>query len=267
MKFKIPQKASRHSIFIALTCSLIVMDLGMASGQNYISSIEIPRIDKGDVVIEDTVARFIINYDAQTLGAKYVAYKLCKSDIEGEIQRKNRFFSDPRLIKRHIPCAKNSDYASSGYDRGHLLPSGDRQATQKANDATFSLANCLPQTPQLNRGTWKKLEESLRRQLSAYDTIYIVTGVIAPKPKATSAPKSTIKIGASGLQVPHSFFKAFIRVKDGNYDGQAYIMPNSTQIETTLSIYKKTIDQVELLSGLDLFVNLEDSIENRVEQM
>lgn len=259
MKLKISQKTSNYKVFIVLAMSLIITSLCGIKAQSYVYYTEMPRLGEGSIIIEDTVARFVISYNAEAIGANFVAYKLCKNDIEGESKRKNRFFSDPRLIEKSIPYAKNSDYSSSGYDRGHMLPSGDRKSSQRTNDATFSLANCLPQTPQLNRGTWKQLEESLRQQISFYDTIYIVTGVVADDSAKT--------IGKSGIHVPQSFFKAFVRVKDGQYSAQAYIMPNSCDIDPDPLKYRTTIDQIELLTNMDLFVNLEDSLEQRLEKM
>jgi hypothetical protein len=46
---------------------------------------------------------------------------------------------DPRF------SAKLSDFRSSGYDRGHLVPAADHKDSQAAMDQTFSLANISPQ--------------------------------------------------------------------------------------------------------------------------
>lgn len=267
MRLKILEKSYYNRGASVVATFLIIINLNTTTAQNrsqstyFTTSIEVPHIKPEQKVIHDTVGRFIVKYNEQTVGADFVAYRLCKSDINGHIKRKNRFFSDQRVIKMGLPYAKNSDYSASGYDRGHLLPSADRQSDQATNDATFSLLNCLPQTPQLNRGTWKKLEESLRNQLSVYDTLYIVTGIVVSDTAITRV------IGAGAIRVPHSFFKACVGVKKGIYSAQAYVMPNSSKLDPNYMTYRTTIDQVELLTGLDLFVNLEDSVENKIEQM
>lgn len=253
-------------LFIALALSLTCSTLALATtsggktGQPS-NSIEIPRIHPGDIIIQDPTAGFTLKYNPSTIGADFVAYKLCRDDLKGEITRKNRFFSDPQIIQQGLPYAKNSDYTKSGYDRGHLLPSADRQATQIANDATFNLANCLPQTPALNRGTWKKIEEATRKQTALYDTLYIVTGVIP------STLPNQPSIGANKIKIPQAFFKAILKLKNNHYSAQAYIIPNNAQSDPNPETYLTTIDNIERLTKLDLFHKLEDSIEKRVESM
>lgn len=53
---------------------------------------------------------------------------------------------------------KHSDYTNSGYDRGHMVRSEERTATDIDNKSTFILTSILPQTPKLNQQTWLSLE-------------------------------------------------------------------------------------------------------------
>lgn len=71
--------------------------------------------------------------------------------------------------------AQLSDYVRSGYDRGHLAPSGD-MADPDSQRESFSLANIIPQAPRLNRGEWERLESAVR-QRAALGTLYVITGV------------------------------------------------------------------------------------------
>lgn len=68
----------------------------------------------------------------------------------------------PEVVARGWPTAVDRDYAGSGFDRGHLLPSADRDDSRAENDATFYLSNVSPQYPKLNRNQWRLLEEQVR---------------------------------------------------------------------------------------------------------
>jgi DNA/RNA endonuclease G (NUC1) len=45
--------------------------------------------------------------------------------------------------------ANTWDYTNTGFDRGHLCPSADRDASDADNAATFLMTNIMPQAPQL----------------------------------------------------------------------------------------------------------------------
>jgi endonuclease G len=68
-----------------------------------------------------------------------------------------------------------SDYRGSGFDRGHMTPSGDA-ATADAQEATFALSNIVPQTAALNRGPWESIEESVRNLAERDGEVFVVTG-------------------------------------------------------------------------------------------
>lgn len=99
------------------------------------------------------------------------------------------------------PSAADRDYTGSGFDRGHLLPSADRNDTPQENGATFRLSNVSPQRPGLNRGTWRRLEERVRRWAARYDSLYIVTGgELTP----------SLRRIRGGVGIPQRFFKTIL---------------------------------------------------------
>lgn len=79
------------------------------------------------------------------------------------------FFSETGFPTRH------ASYTNSGYDRGHMMPAGDASTTP-AQKETFSIANVVPQTPKLNRGTWAQIEAIVRTVAKEWDAAYVVTG-------------------------------------------------------------------------------------------
>lgn len=96
-----------------------------------------------------------------------VVYKLYHGG--GEASRNNDHFVNDSLVS----TLKNKDYAKSGYDKGHLAPAEDFAYSDSLQAITFRYYNCVPQTPKLNRGKWKKYEAEARH-LSQNDTVTIV---------------------------------------------------------------------------------------------
>lgn len=67
-----------------------------------------------------------------------------------------------------------SDYARSGYDRGHMSPNGD-MSSASAQGESFTLANMVPQNPNNNRHLWEGVEATTRSLASRYGEVYVVT--------------------------------------------------------------------------------------------
>jgi len=89
------------------------------------------------------------------------------------LHRRNDFHPD-----EHIPYnerAELADYARSGFDRGHMTPSGDA-FSENAQAETFSLANMVPQAGRLNRGAWEALESVTRDLAIRRGDLYVITG-------------------------------------------------------------------------------------------
>lgn len=61
-----------------------------------------------------------------------------------------------------LPTAYNSDYKGSGYDKGHMANAEDFAFDCVLEEMTFRFYNCAPQTPELNRGPWAKMEAVIR---------------------------------------------------------------------------------------------------------
>ena len=102
--------------------------------------------------------------------SNYVSYFLFKGG--GQCSRANSHFinDDSRL-----QCATDEDYKGSHYDKGHLANAEDFAFDCEKDELTFRYYNCLPQTPNLNRGIWKK-EETRIRKWSQTEKLYIICG-------------------------------------------------------------------------------------------
>lgn len=218
----------------------------VAAGKSLPGGLELPACGERDTVIYNAEGRYSFLYRPACKVSRWVAYKLTRSDLAGAADRSDAFRPDPRLASLGWPSATDADYKGSGYDRGHLLPSADRKCSREANRATFLYSNTAPQSPKLNRGAWKALEERLRSLTADYDTLYIVVGtVVDGRPR---------RIGR-GVAVPGLFFKAAALRRADVFDAVAYVMPNEAGSlgGKRYADFEVTVDSVERLTGLDLF--------------
>ena len=218
---------------------------------------ELPRMDDSTFFLEDSDGHYALWYDTMYRQAAWVAYLLTKKEVEYKgAERTNRFVPDPKVQDRGWPTALTSDYAHSGYDRGHLLPSADRDDSRRENSTTFYLSNIAPQRPALNRGVWKSLEEQVRRWAAAYDSVYVVTGgVLDPGLDRIEG----------GVGVPDHFFKVVLMRYGTEYRCVGFLVPNSTSLSREYADYVVSVDEVENRTGYDFFSLLPDSLEERIE--
>lgn len=210
-------------------------------------------------MLVNKAGRYTMLYDTTYRQAAWVAYLLTRRDVKSKgTERSDRFRSDPAVIRHQWPTATDSDYTRSGYDRGHLLPSADRDDNVSENEATFLLSNVSPQRAALNRQTWKALEEQVRRWAARYDSLYVVTG-------------PELRPGLARLKgrvgVPERFFKAILVRQGDHYQAIAYLIPNFDTVQGTFSDYAMTVDELETELGYDLFHNLPEKQERRAESL
>lgn len=183
----------------------------------------------------------------------WVSWELTVDETYGEEKRKAAFETDETVTG----CPTTNDYRNSGFDRGHMAPAGDMKWSEQAMHETFYLTNICPQAKQLNTGAWKKLEEKCRQWAQADSAIYIVCGPVMTDPVE-------MHIGATGVRVPQRFFKVVLSPYTTPARGIGFIMPNE-KVEGGMQRCATSIREVERITGLDFFYELDDSIENAVE--
>lgn len=119
---------------------------------------------------------FAVLHSGVTRSPLYVAEHLTRASVEAARRlsgRDNRFHPEERLPQ--VDRAELADYRGSGFDRGHMAPSGDMG--DPAHDyESFSLANMVPQDGPLNRGGWSDLENYVRDLAGKLGEAYVVTG-------------------------------------------------------------------------------------------
>lgn len=127
---------------------------------------------------------YAVLYSNQTRTALWSAERLTAAAVDAArtLPRDSEFYEEDRLPA--ADRARLADFARSGWDRGHLSPSGD--FADKASQAeSFSLANIVPQNSVSNRRTWSHIETSTRRLARQYGAIQVVTGPVFSRQSAT----------------------------------------------------------------------------------
>lgn len=195
---------------------------------------------------------YTLHYNEDHEQANWVAYRLEANQLRGDAKRPNDFRTDPRVP---TGSATPNDYRKSGYDRGHFAPSADFKFSVDAMSETFFMSNMSPQINAFNAGIWHELEKDVRAWATQKKTIYVVMG-----PILESGLK---KIGSNKVSVPNRYFKIVFENID-NPKVLAFLMPNR---ESYLSPenYTVTIDEIEEITGLDFFPDLENHTENVLE--
>jgi endonuclease G len=105
----------------------------------------------------------------------FAAEHLTRQNVKnaGKLSRKDSFHAEDALPESDR--AELSDYARSGYDRGHMVPNANF-ATRKAQAESFSLANMVPQVHESNAGVWAGIESATRQLATAEGDIYVISG-------------------------------------------------------------------------------------------
>lgn len=214
------------------------------------------------VVTNPALEEEIIHYKGMTVSfnkrlhiPNWVAWELTADEVGGETPREEFFYCDERVEG----CPDSWDYSYSGYDRGHMAPAGDMKWDSEAMKQTFFMTNICPQAPDLNRGTWKNLEEKCRVRAKNDSAIIIICGPILTDP-------ITEYIGDSRVAVPKRFFKVILSPYLKEPVAIGFIMPNS-KVEGGMQPAAVSVDDVEAATGHDFFSILDDEEETRVEKM
>lgn len=198
-------------------------------------------------------SHFTLSYNEQNEQADWVAYMLTKEQAQMSRDRCDCFKTDANI---GTGSATQTDYTSSGFDKGHLSPAADNNMSAQANEESFLFSNMSPQLPGFNRGIWADLEEWVRQQAIAHDTIYVVTGPVFRN--------NLGKMGPDSVTIPGYFYKCILRFDGTTAKTIAFLLP---QVGATGEIkdYVVTVNTIETLTGIDFFPALDNSIENKAE--
>ena len=218
---------------------------------------ELPAVGKNELVVEHTGYRLSYNKIHNT--PNWSAWCLTAEHTDGPVERSRKFWADPSIPQTYR--VDYYDYKGSGYDRGHMCPAGDMKWSEDAMHDCFYMSNMCPQTGSLNSGAWNKLEMKCREWARNEGRLFIVCGPVYDSKRRHE------QIGIDhAIDVPEGFFKAILSLRPGHEKAIGFYFYNdeSRQSYKTATM---TVDEVEELTGLDLFCALEDKLETKLESV
>lgn len=221
--------------------------------QNSMPLMEIPVYTEKRNGMRATHIGYTVDFNPDWHIPNWVAYELTSEELVGDQPRATDFTPDPAFGN---DSPTTHDYTESGFDRGHMAPAGDMKWSEQAMNESFYTSNICPQNHNLNKGDWNDLEQKVRYWARKHGRIYVVTGPIVSPQHQT--------IGETLVAVPDAFFKVLLCKIHGQWQAVGFVCKNKKG-HRDLATYCKTIDEVEALTGMDFFSNLEDNIENKIE--
>lgn len=209
--------------------------------------------------------QYSLSYNRGKATANWVAWRLDSSWI-GTTPRQDDFRPDTTLPAGWYQVL-DTDYSGSGYDRGHMVPSGDRTNSIPNNSATFLMTNIVPQLAANNQGAWEDFESYCRTLAGQGNEIYIMSG-----------PTGNIGTIAQGrIVVPSVTWKVVLVIPNGSNDLQrvnkstrvlGIIVPNQPPLDVNASWrnFRVTVDTVEYLTGYDFFTAIPKMTQELIEK-
>lgn len=184
-------------------------------------------------------AGYAASFDDDHLVPVWVSYVLTGQHTMGCNPRTNDFHEDEQLDGAHQVLP--TDYAHSGFDRGHQAPAEDFAWDRSQEHDSFSMANMAPQLPGLNRQGWERLEESVRAWAWERGTVYVLVGPILSVDPPT--------IGVKRIAVPDAFWK--IVIDPAQKEAIGYVMPQANIPKGSLEPWQKSVLDIQRMSGIN----------------
>ncbi len=217
-------------------------------------------------------SQYVLSYNNSRGTANWVAWHMSNA-WKGAAARCDCFASDTQIPSTFYRAGSTS-FSGSGFDRGHMCPSEDRDGSSTDNAATFLMSNMIPQAPNNNQITWNAFETYCRTLLNQGNELYVISGGYGNGGTGSNGGiTSTLANGA--IAVPSNVWKAVLVLPIGSSDLNrvssstriiAIDVPNTQSASSQpWQNYRTSVDAIEAQTGLNLFSLVADGIQSGIE--
>lgn len=201
-------------------------------------------------------------YDTKYRMAYWVAYPL-HSYYMGSQSRTDAWQYDPSLLTSVQPYLKNS-FSAANTDRGHQIPSADRNYNRAENETTFYYSNMTAQHSRMNQTVWANLEGQVRSWTNLCDTMYVVTGAVITT-KTDKQIDYVVDNNSQQVARPKYYYKALVQKRGTNYYALGFKIDNSYPSSSNYNDYRVTVKQLEEDTGFTFFMGLGDDVKATID--
>ncbi len=250
-KTGLPATSSRGLIRTALFILIFSASAQIMAELNWRQNLPVSE-DQSVLILKNR--GYFTGYSECRRSALWVSYPLAKKRYSRWPKKRPEFREDSRTRSN----LSAEDYRYSGYDRGHLAPGYAVWAVSgaKARTQTYLMSNIVPQKSRLNQKLWQRLEEAASTYFPRYfSSITVYSGPVFMSFSFTD----------SGVRIPDALYKIYIGENSGKLFALSFIMPQTVKGNESLMHFVSSIDEIELLTGLDFLSLLPDSIESPLE--
>jgi len=236
--------------------------------------LEMPSVSRGECVLTHRMRvdgkdmrNWTFSWDDDNLVASWIAYPMNASIIGDNIKRTDHWAYDPLLPASRQPLLQRGyrDGNAGWRSRGHQIASADRLFDFSQNATTFYYTNMTPQDSDFNGGLWNSLEMKLRGLSKRCDTLYVITGCVTK-----GSNKYCLDNSGKKVTIPVAYYKAVLAYSKKPGFGHSGYMGCAWYYEhkkySSGKVAKEdalSIDELEKILGMDLFVNLPSVVGRR----
>lgn len=215
--------------------------------------------------------QYVLSYNRERNIPNWASWQLNGRWL-GAAKRQDDFRLDSTLPQAWYRV-RPSDYAKSGFDKGHVVASEDRGRSDQDNSATFLITNMVPQAPDNNRVVWSQFEAACRSLVKQGKELYIVAGSSGFGGVGSDGPQSVLN---NNVVVPAVIWKVVLVVdRPGTQPKDitaamsrtiAIVVLNQQGVKSKLwKDYVISVDEVEKLTGYDFFRNISEPVQKIIE--